>query len=241
MSEPLSCHSQPTGLVTERAITAESNPFRNGLWRQNPVFVMVLGMCPTLAITNSVRNAVSMGLATMFVMVASYGMISAIRNLIPKQVRIATFIAVIACAVTVVDFLVKAISIPIYLALGAYIPLIVSNCLTLERAEAYAGKQPIGKSMLDGLGMGIGFAFALTCLGMVREVLGAGTFLGVPVFGKHFEPWVLFLLPPGGFISLAMWLLAFAWFKERAARKEREKQDAEQAGARLLPATEAGS
>src|ERR1019366_2861532 len=106
---------------------------------------------------------------------ASYGMISAIRNLIPKQVRIATFIAVIACAVTVVDFLVKAISIPIYLALGAYIPLIVSNCLTLERAEAYAGKQPIGKSILDGLGMGLGFAFALTCLGMVREVLGAGT------------------------------------------------------------------
>lgn len=205
--------------MSETSITAQTHPFRNGLWKQNPVFVMVLGMCPTLAITNSVRNAISMGLATTFVMVASYGMISAIRKLIPKQVRIATFIAVIACGVTVVDFLVKAISIPVYQALGAYIPLIVSNCLTLERAEAYAGKQPIGKSMLDGLGMGIGFAFALTCLGMVREVLGAGTFLGVPIFGSHFEPWVLFLLPPGGFISLAIWLLSFAFWKEREAKK----------------------
>ena len=199
-------------------ITADTHPFLNGLWKQNPVFVMVLGMCPTLAITNSVKNAISMGLATTFVMVASYGMISAIRKLIPKQVRIATFIAIIACGVTVVDFLVKAISIPVYQALGAYIPLIVSNCLTLERAEAYAGKQPVVKSMLDGLGMGLGFALALTCLGMVREVLGAGTFLGVPVFGSRFEPWVLFLLPPGGFISLAMWLLFFAWRKERAAK-----------------------
>ncbi len=199
-------------------ITADTHPFLNGLWKQNPVFVMVLGMCPTLAITNSVKNAISMGLATTFVMVASYGMISAIRKLIPKQVRIATFIAIIACGVTVVDFLVKAISIPVYQALGAYIPLIVSNCLTLERAEAYAGKQPVVKSMLDGLGMGLGFALALTCLGMVREVLGAGTFLGFPVFGSRFEPWVLFLLPPGGFISLAMWLLFFAWRKERAAK-----------------------
>ncbi len=199
-------------------ITADTHPFLNGLWKQNPVFVMVLGMCPTLAITNSVRNAISMGLATTFVMVVSYGMISAIRKLIPKQVRIASFIAIIACGVTVVDFLVKAISIPVYQALGAYIPLIVSNCLTLERAEAYAGKQPVIKSMLDGLGMGLGFALALTCLGMVREVLGAGTFLGYPVLGSHFEPWVLFLLPPGGFISLAMWLLFFAWRKERAAK-----------------------
>lgn len=201
------------------AITAENTPFINGLWRQNPVFVMVLGMCPTLAITNSVRNAVSMGLATTFVMAVSYGMISAIRKLIPKQVRIATFIAIIACAVTVVDFLVKAISIPIYLALGAYIPLIVSNCLTLERAEAYACKQPVLKSVLDGLGMGLGFAFALTCLGIVREVLGAGTFLGFHLFGPHFEPLVLFLLPPGGFIALAILLLAFAYRKERQLKK----------------------
>lgn len=213
MSE-LSCHG-----ADAPAVKAEGNPFRNGLWRQNPVFVMVLGMCPTLAITNSVRNAVSMGLATTFVMVVSYGLISMIRKLIPKQVRIATYIAILATAVTVVDYLVKAISIPIYVALGAYIPLIVSNCLTLERAEAYAGKQPVAASMLDGLGMGFGFTLALTMLGAVREVLGAGTFLGVPLFGPNFEPWVLFLLPPGGFISLAMWLLFFAWWKERSAKR----------------------
>src|SRR5450755_2969010 len=134
---------------------AIDNPFVNGLWRQNPVFVMVLGMCPTLAITNSVQNAFAMGLATTFVMVCSNGMISLIRKLIPKQVRIATYIAIIATWVTVVDYLVKAISIDVYKALGAYIPLIVSNCLVLERAEAFAGKKPVIPSMLDGLGMGL--------------------------------------------------------------------------------------
>jgi len=220
MSEPVSCHPAPPP-------ETDDSPFLNGLWRQNPVFVMVLGMCPTLAITNSVRNALAMGLATTFVMVCSNGMISLIRKLIPKQVRIATYIAIIATWVTVVDYLVKAISIDVYKALGAYIPLIVSNCLVLERPEAYAGKKPVGKSLLDGLGMGLGFAFALTCLGTVREVLGAGTFLGVPLFGKNFEPWVLFLLPPGGFIALAMWLLTFTLWRERKERLRRQNQQAE--------------
>ena len=218
-SAPVSCHAAPASVAID-------NPFVNGLWKQNPVFVMVLGMCPTLAITNSVQNAVAMGLATTFVMVCSNGMISLIRKLIPKQVRIATYIAIIATWVTVVDYLVKAISIDVYKALGAYIPLIVSNCLVLERPEAYAGKNPVGKSMLDGLGMGLGLAFALTCLGTVREVLGAGTFLGVPLFGRNFEPWVLFLLPPGGFISLAMWLLTFTLVRERHAKQRRDIQEA---------------
>jgi electron transport complex protein RnfE len=207
----------------------DDNPFLNGLWKQNPVFVHVLGMCPTLAITNSVRNAVAMGLATTFVLFCSNGMISLIRNLVPKQVRIATYIAVIATSVTIVDYLVKAISITVYKALGAYIPLIVANCIILERAEAYAGKKPPVKAMLDGLGMGLGFAFALSCLGAIREVLGAGTFLGAPLFGKNFEPWVLFLLPPGGFISLAVWLLTFTFFRERKARRAREAQALEEA------------
>ena len=211
---PISCH-------TAAKVDGIGNPFVNGLWKQNPVFVMVLGMCPTLAITNSVRNALAMGLATTFVMVCSNGMISLIRKLIPKQVRIATYIAIIATWVTVVEYLVKAISIDVYTALGAYIPLIVSNCLVLERPEAFAGKNPVGKSMLDGLGMGLGFAFALTCLGTVREVLGAGTFLGAPLFGRNFEPWVLFLLPPGGFIALVMWLLTFSIWRERQAARRR--------------------
>ncbi len=217
---PLSCHSAASPAAID-------NPFVNGLWKQNPVFVQVLGMCPTLAITNSVRNAFAMGLATTFVLVCSNGMISLIRKLVPKQVRIATYIAVIATSVTVVDYLVKAISIGVYKALGAYIPLIVANCIILERAEAYAGKKPVGKSMLDGLGMGLGFAFALTCLGTIREVLGAGAFLGVPLFGRNFEPWVLFLLPPGGFISLAVWLLTFTLWRERQAKRRLSAREAD--------------
>lgn len=206
----------------------DDNPFVNGLWKQNPVFVQVLGMCPTLAITNSVRNAIAMGLATTFVLAGSNCLISMIRRLVPKQVRIATFIAIIATMVTVVDYLVKAISIPVYKALGAYIPLIVANCIILERAEAYAARKPVLKSTLDGLGMGLGFAFALTCLGTVREVLGAGTFLGFSVFGPNFEPWVLFLLPPGGFITLAIWLLTFATWRERKAKRAIAAAKAEQ-------------
>ena len=222
---PVACHTA--------AAPAVDNPFVNGLWKQNPVFVQVLGMCPTLAITNSVRNAIAMGLATTFVLASSNGMISAVRKLVPKQVRIATYIAIIATSVTIVDYLVKAISISVYKALGAYIPLIVANCIILERAEAYAGKKPVVKSILDGLGMGLGFAFALSCLGSIREVLGAGTFLGVPIFGKNFEPWVLFLLPPGGFISLAIWLLTFTFFRERKARKQRESLRAEETAAQV--------
>jgi electron transport complex protein RnfE len=209
---------------TNKAI---DNPFVNGLWKQNPVFVQVLGMCPTLAITNSVRNAVAMGLATTFVLTGSNGMISLIRKLVPKQVRIATYIAVIATFVTIVDYLVKAISIDVYKALGPYIPLIVANCIILERAEAYAGKRPVVKSLLDGLGMGLGFAFALSCLGTIREVLGAGTFLGFHLFGPNFEPWVLFLLPPGGFISLAVWLLTFTLWRERQAKQKQLAAESE--------------
>lgn len=215
---PAACHTTSPPAATD-------NPFLNGLWKQNPVFVQVLGMCPTLAITNSVRNAIAMGLATTFVLVCSNGLISMVRKMVPKQVRIATYIAIIATSVTVVDYLVKAISIPVYKALGAYIPLIVANCIILERAEAYAGKKPVVKSMLDGLGMGLGFAFALSCLGTIREVLGAGTFLGFSVFGPNFEPWVLFLLPPGGFISLAIWLLIFAVRRERKLKEQREAQE----------------
>ncbi len=212
----VSCHASA---ATSAAASIDDNPFLNGLWKQNPVFVQVLGMCPTLAITNSVRNAIAMGLATTFVLTGSNCLISMIRKLVPKQVRIATFIAIIATMVTICDYLVKAISIPVYKALGAYIPLIVANCIILERAEAYAARKPVLKSTLDGLGMGLGFAFALTCLGTVREVLGAGTFLGFSVFGPNFEPWVLFLLPPGGFITLAIWLLTFATFRERKAKR----------------------
>lgn len=202
---------------------AKDSPFISGLWKQNPVFVSVLGMCPTLAITNSVRNAIAMGLATTFVLALSNGLVSMIRKITPHQVRIASYIAIIATAVTIVGYLVDAISIPVSIALGPFIPLIVSNCITLERAEGYAARHTVIKGVLDGLGSGLGFTFALTCLGTIREVLGSGSFLGVSLFGPHFEPWVLFVLPPGGFIALAIWLMIFTtWRSWRAKRKKAE-------------------
>ncbi len=215
---PVACHG--SGVPAP----PPDNPFLNGLWKRNPVFVQVLGMCPTLAITNSVRNAVAMGLATTFVLVFSGGLVSAVRKIVPRQVRIATYISIIATSVTIVDYLVKAISVPVSQALGPFIPLIVANCIILERSEVYAGKNPVGKSLLDGLGMGFGFTFALSCLGTVREVLGAGTFFGFPIFGPNYEPWVLFLLPPGGFISLAIWLITFTVWRERREKRKRAKE-----------------
>ncbi|MCX6609666.1 MAG: electron transport complex subunit RsxE [Acidobacteria bacterium] len=203
----------------------QDNPLLNGLWKENPTFVQVLGMCPTLAVTNSVRNALAMGLATTFVLVCSNGLISMIRHQVPKQVRIATYIAIAATAVTVTDYVVKAISIDIYKALGPFLALIVVNCIILARAEAFAAKNSVGRSLMDGLGNGLGFTLGLTLLGTVREVLGAGSFLGLSLFGPHFEPWVLFLLPPGGFITLAAWLLIFAWYKERKTKPAPSAQD----------------
>lgn len=189
--------------------------FISGLWKQNPVFVQVLGMCPTLAITNTVLNSLAMGLATLFVLVVSNGLVSMVRKVVPKQVRIATFILLIATAVTIADYLVKAISVPVYKALGPFIPLIVANCIILGRAEAYAARNPVMASILDGAGVGIGFTFGLTCIGIIRETLGAGTFLGFPIFGVHYQPWVLFQLPPGGFFTLAIWLMIFTAWKQR--------------------------
>lgn len=189
--------------------------FLNGLWKQNPVFVQVLGMCPTLAVTNSVRNAIAMGAATLFVLVCSNTLISLVRKLVPRQVRIATYILIIATFVTIVEYMIKAISVPVYKALGAFIALIVVNCIILGRAEGFASKNGVFRSVLDGLGMGLGFAFALLCLGSVREILGAGTFLGYPLFGPNFQPWVLFLLPSGGFFTLGAWLLLFSAWKQR--------------------------
>ncbi|MEZ5401002.1 MAG: electron transport complex subunit E [Bryobacteraceae bacterium] len=190
--------------------------FLEGLSKQNPVFVQALGMCPTLAVTNSVRNALAMSLATTFVLVCSNALVSTVRKLVPKQVRIATYILIIATFVTMVDYLIKAISIPVYKALGPFIALIVVNCIILGRAEAFASRNPLIPSILDGLGMGAGFSIALICLGGVREILGAGTFLGYSLFGPHYQPWVLFLLPPGGFFTLAGWLLVFSAWRARS-------------------------
>ena len=157
---------------------SSTDEFIKGLWRENPVFVQVLGMCPVLAVSNTARNALAMGLATLFVLVMSNAAISSLRNFIPKQVRIATFILIIATFVTVVDFAIQAISLDLHKALGAFIALIVVNCLILGRAEAFASKNPVGRSIMDGLGMGLGFTFGLFCLGAVREILGSGSLFG---------------------------------------------------------------
>ena len=189
--------------------------FMEGIWRQNPVFVMVLGMCPTLAVTVSAVNAVSMGLATMFVLVCSCGLVSLMRSIVPKEVRIATYIVIIATFVTVVDYVIQAVSLAVYDALGAFIQLIVVNCIILGRAEAHASKHPPVTAMVNAMGMSLGFVIGLFALGAVREVLGAGTLFGLSLFGPNFQPWVVMVLPPGGFIVLGGWLLLFSALKRR--------------------------
>jgi len=200
--------------------------FIKGLWKENPVFVMLLGMCPVLAVSNSVMNAIAMGLATTFVLVCSSTLVSLLRSFIPKQVRIATYIVIIATFVTIVDYAIQAISLDLYKALGAFISLIVVNCIILGRAEAFASKNTVSKSVLDAVGMGLGFAFALLCLGVVREVLGSGSLLGFQVLPDRFQPWAIMILPPGGFIVLGSWLLLFAWFAEHKQRKNAEGEAA---------------
>lgn len=198
--------------------------FLRGLWEENPVFVMLLGMCPVLAVTNSTMNAIAMGLATTFVLVASSALISLLRNLIPKQVRIASYIVIIATFVTVVDYAIQAISLDLYNALGAFIQLIVANCVILGRAEAYASKQRLHTTLVNSLGMGAGFTVALLALGTVREVLGNGTLLGFQVMPANFEPWVVMILPPGGFFVLGSWLLLFAYIRQRRERRLLEQE-----------------
>jgi electron transport complex protein RnfE len=196
-------------------VTTPTDEFLKGLWRDNPVFVQVLGMCPVLAVSNTAMNALAMGLATMFVLVSSNIVISLLRKYIPKQVRIATFILVIATFVTVVDYAIQAISLDLHKALGAFISLIVVNCLILGRAEASASKNRLGRSVLDGLGMGIGFTLALFCLGAVREIFGSGSLFGVSLFHEGFQDWVMMILPSGGFFTLALWVLVFNKVKRR--------------------------
>ena len=194
--------------------------FVSGIWRENPVFVALLGNCPVLAVTNSATNAIAMGLATTFVLLASNALVSMIRKLVPKQVRIASYIIVIAAFVTVVDYAIQGISLELYEALGAFIQLIVVNCIILGRAEAHAAKNPPLAAMTNAAGMGVGFSIGLLALGAVREILGAGTLFGVSLFGAGFQPWVIMVLPPGGFFVLGAWLLFFSWLERRKLSRQ---------------------
>lgn len=201
----------------DRSLTPFEN-FMEGIWKQNPVFVMVLGMCPALAVTVSAINAIGMGAATTFVLVFSCLLVSLIRNWVPKEVRIATYIVIIATFVTVVDYAIQALSLALYEALGAFIQLIVVNCIILGRAEAHASKHPPLPTVINALGMGIGFTIGLFALGGVREIFGAGKLFGFALFGPDFQPWVVMLLPAGGFFVLGGWLLLFAGWKARQER-----------------------
>ncbi|MFZ5352957.1 MAG: electron transport complex subunit RsxE [Bacillota bacterium] len=180
----------------------------NGIIVENPTLRLVLGMCPTLAVTTAVFNGIGMGIAAMLVLIGSNLIISLINKIVPSEVRIPIYIVVIATFVTIVQMIIQAYSPELDKALGIFIPLIVVNCIILARAESFASKNKPMASIMDGVGMGIGFTLALLIISAVREVLGAGTFFGISLFGKGFEPALIMILPPGGFLVLGLTIAA---------------------------------
>jgi len=192
-----------------------SREFRKGLWRENAVFRLLLGLCPALAVTTSAENGLGMGLATTFVLVCSNIVVSLLRKVIPPKVRIPSFIVVIASFVTVVQLCMEAYFYDLYKALGIFIPLIVVNCLILGRAEAFASKNRLVPAVVDGVGMGLGFTLALFVLGAVRELFGSGSLLGYSVFGEAYQPLILMILPPGAFIAMGLLLAGMNLFDAR--------------------------
>jgi len=201
--------------MATKSIKAE---YLKGLWDENPVFRQLLGMCPTLAVTGTVITGIAMGLATTFVLILSSLVVASIKKLIPAQVRIASYIVVIASFVTIADQVLKAYFYPISEALGPYVPLIVVNCIILGRQEAFSSKNSVGRSFIDALGMSSGFILALLVLSSIREILGAGTFLGYQVMGSWFKPWIIMILPAGAFITLGI-LLGIALLIESKTKR----------------------
>ncbi len=199
--------------------TTPGQDLARGVWRENPVLVQALGLCPALAVTNSVENSLAMGLATFFVLLGSSVLISTVRRWVPGEVRISSYILVIATFVSVADMTLAAVVPDIHKALGAFIALIVVNCIILGRQEAFASKNPVGRAALDAIGTGAGFMIAMLMMGGIREVLGAGSFLGISLFGPGFEPWVIMVLPPGGFLTLGVLLLLLSAVEQRRLRR----------------------
>ncbi len=193
--------------------------FKSGILDENPVFIQVLGMCPTLAVTTSVENGIGMGLATTTVLIMSNLVISLLRNIIPSKVRIPTFIVVIASFVTIVEFMLQGFMPALYASLGIFIPLIVVNCVILGRAEGFASKNKPFISVIDGLGMGLGFTLALGAIGAVREILGAGTLLGMNIMPSGYVPISIMILAPGAFLVLGILLAAFNYVLAKAANR----------------------
>ena len=194
----------------------------NGIIKENPTFVMMLGMCPTLAVTTSAMNGIGMGLTTTVILAMSNMMISALRKVIPDGVRMPAYIVIVASFVTIVQFLLQGYIPSLYASLGIYIPLIVVNCIILGRAESYASKNPVFPSLFDGIGMGLGFTIGLTCIGIVRELICAGTVFGIQLMKSTYEPITIFILAPGAFLVLSMLTAIQNKVRIEAAKKGKE-------------------
>jgi len=199
--------------------TTPSQDFVRGIWKENPVLIQMLGLCPALAVTNTVKNALAMSAATFFVLCCSSVLISLFKRFIPNEVRISSYILVIATFVTVADMMLQAYAPVQHKDLGAFIALIVVNCMILGRQEAFSSKNNVFRSLLDAIGVGIGFTIALVMMGGFREILGVGTFFDISLFGPNFEPWVIMVLPAGGFLTLGFILLFMGYFEERKKSK----------------------
>lgn len=195
--------------------------FKKGIIDENPIFRIVLGLCPTLAVSTAAINGLSMGAATTFVLVCSNFIISLLRKVIPDNVRIPAYVVVIATFVTIADYVMGAFIPELHKALGIFIPLIVVNCIILGRAEAFASKHPVTLSIADGLGMGIGFTLSLLTIASIREIIGVGTIFGLSVFGANYQPAIMMILPPGGFITIGILLALFNYLEVRSKKKEK--------------------
>lgn len=199
--------------------------FTNGLLNENPTFRLLLGMCPTLAITKAASSGLGMGLATTFVLVFSNMVVSLLRNIIPEKVRIPSYVVVIATFVTIIDLMIKAFLPALSSTLGIYIPLIVVNCIIFARAESFASKNPVLPSIADGLGMGLGFTLALVMLSSVREIIGTGCWFGMQIMPEGYQPMAIATSPSGGFLFLGLLLLAVNAFVQYTERRKAEKEE----------------
>lgn len=195
--------------------------FTKGIYRENPTFRVVLGLCPVLAVTTTINNGVGMGIATTMVLVSSNFIISLVRNLIPNNIRIPIYIVIAATFVCIVEMLMQAFAPALYKALGIFVPLIVVNCIILGRAEAFAGKNPVLKSIADGLGMGLGFTLSMALVSAIRELIGSGSLLGYPILPHSYQPVLIMILPPGAFLTLG-YLLALSNWADMRNKKGKE-------------------
>lgn len=191
---------------------------KRGIFKENPTFVLFLGLCPTLGVTTSAFNGFAMGAATLFVLILSNMFISMLKKIIPDKIRIPAYVIVIATLVTALELLMKAYFQSIYAVLGIYIPLIVVNCIILGRAESYASKNGVINSIFDGIGNGMGFTLSLTIIGIIREILGSGKLFGFDILGKVFDPALIFILPPGAFITIGVLVAIINKYKQKRGK-----------------------